>query len=381
MALTDKLTSIANAIREKGGTTEKLTLDAMPTAIAALSTGGGEMEIPVLTGDMKWRFANGGWDWFIEKYGNKITTENISNMEQVFYFSKVKEIPFTINTNAAEIGWEGAFTGCSELKYVAKIPKIKANKMGSMFSYCYKLRQLPEVDDIQYKITSSYSLSAIFQRCYSLRKIPEIYINKMLYSEGWSQTSYLWYYNMCCECYALDEINGIRVATAKEVSSNAFYNTFQKCYHLKSITFETNSDGTPIQARWKKQTIDLSQYAGWAGNNYADTDITTRYNSGITADKEVGTGKGSYADLKDDPDWWSREFGFSRFGHDAAVELINSLPDTSAYLATQTGTGNNNTIKFYTNAGMYIDGGVSQLTEEEVAVAAAKGWTISYTTA
>ena len=28
--LTDKLTNIANAIRQKGGTTEKLTLDAMP---------------------------------------------------------------------------------------------------------------------------------------------------------------------------------------------------------------------------------------------------------------------------------------------------------------------------------------------------------------
>ena len=36
MPITDKLTSIANAIREKGGTTEKLTLDAMPTAIAAI---------------------------------------------------------------------------------------------------------------------------------------------------------------------------------------------------------------------------------------------------------------------------------------------------------------------------------------------------------
>jgi hypothetical protein len=36
MALTDKLTSIANAIREKGGTTDKLTLAQMPDAIAAI---------------------------------------------------------------------------------------------------------------------------------------------------------------------------------------------------------------------------------------------------------------------------------------------------------------------------------------------------------
>ena len=41
MALTDKLTAVAAAIREKGGTSELLTLDAMPAAIAALETGGG----------------------------------------------------------------------------------------------------------------------------------------------------------------------------------------------------------------------------------------------------------------------------------------------------------------------------------------------------
>ena len=41
MALTDKLTAIANAIREKTGNTELLTLDQMPTEIAGIETGGG----------------------------------------------------------------------------------------------------------------------------------------------------------------------------------------------------------------------------------------------------------------------------------------------------------------------------------------------------
>lgn len=40
MALTDKLTAIANAIREKTGGTELLTLDQMPTEIAGIETGG-----------------------------------------------------------------------------------------------------------------------------------------------------------------------------------------------------------------------------------------------------------------------------------------------------------------------------------------------------
>ena len=42
MALTDKLTAIANAIRAKGGTSDTLTLAQMPRAIAALPSGGTE---------------------------------------------------------------------------------------------------------------------------------------------------------------------------------------------------------------------------------------------------------------------------------------------------------------------------------------------------
>ena len=41
MALTDKLTAIADAIRSKGGTTDQLTLAGMVNAINAIQTGGG----------------------------------------------------------------------------------------------------------------------------------------------------------------------------------------------------------------------------------------------------------------------------------------------------------------------------------------------------
>lgn len=40
MALTDKLTAIADAIRSKGGTTDQLTLAGMVDAINAIQTGG-----------------------------------------------------------------------------------------------------------------------------------------------------------------------------------------------------------------------------------------------------------------------------------------------------------------------------------------------------
>ena len=99
------------------------------------------------------------------------------------------------------------------------------------------------------------------------------------------------------------------------------------------------------------------------------------YNSGITMDKKV-VDDATYQALKNDPDWWAYDYKYSRYNHDSAVNTINSLPDTSAYLATAGGT---NTIKFRGDAGSKTDGGaINTMTEEEIAVATAKGWTVSF---
>ena len=100
----------------------------------------------------------------------------------------------------------------------------------------------------------------------------------------------------------------------------------------------------------------------------------TSFNSGITADKEV-TDATTYAALKNDPDWFTCDVAYSRYNHDSAVATINSLPDTSAYLAAN---GGNNTIMFTGAAGSATDGGaINTLTQEEIAVATAKGWTVT----
>lgn len=75
-------------------------------------------------------------------------------------------------------------------------------------------------------------------------------------------------------------------------------------------------------------------------------------------------------------DSWTTQREYSRYNHDSAVRTINSLPDTSEYLET---AGGSNTICFKGDAGSLTDGGaINTLTEEEIAVAAAKGWTITY---
>jgi hypothetical protein len=134
--------------------------------------------------------------------------------------------------------------------------------------------------------------------------------------------------------------------------------------------FKTDN-GVPYTVKWKSQTIDLTTYVGYAPNG----DTIINYNSGITSDKMVKA-DAQYQSLKNDPDWFSIERPYSRYNHDSAVNTINSLPDTSEYLATAGGT---NTIKFTGNAGSSTDGGaINTLTAEEIAVATAKGWTVTF---
>ena len=108
MALINKLTEIADAIREKTNTTDLLTLDDMPTLIASITTGSGGgdgecngLHVPeeslVFEGDCSYLDYAGKFDWLFEMCGNKITTNNVTYTRGMFSNSKIKEIPFEIN--------------------------------------------------------------------------------------------------------------------------------------------------------------------------------------------------------------------------------------------------------------------------------------------
>ena len=206
----------------------------------------------------------------------------------------------------------------------------------------------------------------MFNSCYSLRSAP---LNLIKSGNPYAYYGYSYYSYGFCNCYALDELINLPIPYTKATwTSNAFSRTFSYCNRLKNMTFALNN-GVPYTVTWKSQVIDLSDYVGYAGS-----DVCTQHNSGITADKEV-TDDASYQLLKNDPDWFTTNVNYSRYNHDSAVATINSLPDTSAYLAEKGGT---NTIKFKGQAGASTDGGaINTLTEEEIAVAAAKGWTVT----
>ena len=392
------LTAIGDAIRGKTGKTDLIDPANMSTEIAGIEAGGGP-ELPEsafkLSGTQSYRFYQGGWDWFIKQFGNKVSTQDLNSCNSMFYGTLVKEIPFQFNMKPGTgHNLNAMFQLCSYLEVCPKIRGISTINTSTDFNNMLVNNQmLRSIEDLflpeelepfaQFKCTSAYSIAKpcnIYSMS-SLRTVPSWWYKFKLNEESPASPSYMYsiYYQLGSSCYVLDEIVNAPVWTCQGAqTSNMFQSAFSQAYRLKAFTFETNIDGTPKVAKWKNQIIDL-QYTGYV-NNYTYASYITKFNTGITKDKEV-TDDASYQALKNDPDWYTgyttleETITYSRYNHDSAVETINSLPDTSAYLATAGGT---NTIKFKGAAGSKTDGGaINTLTEEEIAVATAKGWTVT----
>ena len=286
--------------------------------------------------------------------------------------SKIEQINFDFNFKQGNIcSCNSMFAYCNKLKEInGKINNFKPSYIQYFFYNCYNLRYLPNMDDIDfsYNYDNSISCAYLFQNCYSLRNVSKTLLKKIYQPKntGYYYSCFLSEFN---NCYALDEVIGLNPQTGT-ITSNMFDNTFYNCSRVKNIIFLLQEDGTPYTVKWKSQVINLSNWVGYT----SATSHILNYNSGITADKEVKD-DASYQLLKNDPDWFATKREYSRYNHDSAVATINSLPDTSAYLASAGGT---NTIKFEGQAGASTDGGaINTLTEEEIAVATAKGWTVS----
>ena len=326
----------------------------------------------VITGDCNNMFSKGKNAWMLRCYIDLITTNKIYNTQYMFSEYTGESIPFDLN-------WESAYTSsyngsaetlsyCRNLKVVPKLNNWRSDNISAMFQGCDRIREIPEdfFDTWDWSLmdnaTSAYagSMSKFVTGCSSLRKYPMELLrhgNKL-----WTTATYMPFYYFINGCYVLDELVNIPKPSNSDVAmtSNVFSYSLDYAYRLKDFTFVPG-----ITLNWKNQTLDLSNQTGYATYNVS---YIYSYNSGITADKEVKDDE-TYQALKNDPDWFTANIAYSRYDHDSAVRTINSLP-------TMLGTGC--VIKFRGAAGEKTDAGaINTLTEEEIAVATAKGWTVT----
>jgi hypothetical protein len=342
-------------------------------------------ELLHMSGNMSYKFYGGAWDNFLGLYGSKITTQDVTRLDNTFYSTTAQMIPFEINCDSSKEAAMVSFCQNSKLRTPPIINNLKISECNNMFASCNYIREFPEGygEDWDWtyhtNTTNSYRgyKNGILNACYSLRKLP---LGLLKYGNSAATYSYHQFRDMN-QLYALDSATKLPCPHEAGVSgsgySGIFYNMFSGWSRCKWLTF-ADDIGTK---KWAKQTIDLSQNFGWAANK----NHILSYNSGITADKEIKD-EATYIALRNDPDSWTLDVGYSRYDLQSAISTINSLPDCSEYTASYGA----NTIKFKGSAGskksMYWAGdtptsigsaAISNLTDEHIAVAAAKGWTVA----
>ena len=418
------LTSIGNAIRGKTGSSELLSVpDGMVAAIESITTGGGSAVLPeelkVISGNVQHLFSKNYATLYINAFGKQITTKDLIDAQMFDGNYSIEEVPFDLNIAGGYTN--NIFENCSKLKKIKDInivnPSNTYNGLSRCFHDCRSLKEIGVIrnpfithfDDAFYgcnilnyftiegavfENTGLYTLYEAFCNCWGLREVDSSFLKLLRVKRAGG------YYGGCTRvfygCYSIDRIVafGVPISSSSQTHTGNFYiETFNKCYRLDELTFETNDDGTPKELYANNQVIDLSQDVGYCPNSewqicnkvgdikegqsvpafydYIQPSASSAdiWNYQITADKNT-------EDYYNNKDSWTEDLLYSRYNHRGMVNTINSLPDTSAFLSTNGGT---NIIKFKSNQGDSSPwGGASNLTEEEIAVATAKGWTVSF---
>ena len=419
------LTSIGNAIRGKTGNSELLSVpDGMVAAIESITTGGGSAVLPeelrVISGDVQRLFSKDYATLYVNAFGNQITTKDLINPQMFYQNRTIEEVPFDLNIASGYTN--NIFDNCYNLKKIKDINIANAanteNGLGGLFYNCKSLKEIgvirnPLIKDFYGAFYNCYYLNYIpiegavgidagvntmyeaFRFCYGLRELDSSFLKLLRVNRSASYNT-AGNYAVFDNCYSMDRIVGLGVPisnSSKTHINNMYKRTFDKCYRLDELTFETNDDGTPKELYANNQVIDLSQDVGYCPNSAwrvcnivgdikqgqsvpafydyiqpsaSPTDI---WNYQITADKNTE----EYYNHKDS---WTEDYLYSRYNHRSMVNTINTLPNTITFLSSNGGT---NIIKFKSNQGDSSPwGGASNLTEEEIAVATAKGWTVSF---
>lgn len=296
------------------------------------------------TTNTSYSFSNDRFSWLFNNYDG-IKIKSGDNSSYMFAYSHsitdLSNVQVTFPFSPSNV--MGMFQDCQKLKYFPRMSGT-VESVYRMFYYCLAVEEFPDDFFNNLKLEDNYyaqSGGSIFMDCHNLKKMPQL---KTFFDTAGSPPrytdnnvlGYLFY-----GCHSLKQITNIPIPKkyqTTEMQQNMFPSSFSRTYNLTSLTF------APIQKPlpWSEQFIDLTSNVGFKKENYNDS--TSQLNS--------------------------------VYNYDSAVETINSLPDTSVYLAEAGGT---NTIQFYSNQGANTEGGaIGNLTAEEIAVAAAKGWTVAF---
>ena len=304
MALINKLSAIGEAIREKTGKTELLTLDVMPEEIRSIETGGGGGGdiTPLVDGT------------FNEVYANNDITYIRSG---AFQDTKITEINCP---NVATMGWN-TFQSCQQLVEV-NLPKVRQTG-GNSFYGCQKLKivNMPELQNI-----SAYEFQGTAIESVSFPKL------QSMASDSFNSCRYLKEINIpVCEviessalqyCYELEELilpnviffNGWwAIANCEKLKKVDLYklgymkpNTSWSCGILVGYTFENCYKLDTLILRYPDKIAELEDISAFSNTPIGNGTGYIYVPRALIEDYKVATNWVTFADqfraIEDYPD-------------------------------------------------------------------------------
>lgn len=219
-----------------------------------------EEELSYTGKDLENRFKDANWDWVIKYLGDKITTNNLTSIQNAFSGSHVENIPFAINLSTSCINTSQVFQGCNQLKSLPDINGTMNNSYAFMEN-CTMVRYLPDswatgMNWSKVNKTTNWldcRIQNMFRNCHSLREIPEELLKKIYHSSSTTNSMGAMFDN----CYALNKLVGFRGPNTT-LTSNMFSGMFANLSRIDRFVFDMEN-GVPRIQSWQAQTIDLSR--------------------------------------------------------------------------------------------------------------------------
>ena len=191
MSVNEKMTAIADAIRDKTGSTEKLGLDAMASGIGEVYAAG------YAAGQSAGGGSQIGYDEFWDSF----------------------------QKNGNRTDYTRAFMYWTDKMYQPKYGFTLADMAFVSAQYMYAQSTIVDLSDIYLRSSTATNFAYTFEKAAQLKKVGTLYN-----SANNSQ-----YTNTFFSCESLESIERIKIT-----SSSIFTNTFLKCYSLEKVTFSGN---------------------------------------------------------------------------------------------------------------------------------------------
>lgn len=159
MSVNEKMTAIADAIREKTGKTNKLSLDAMAEEISGISAG--ERDINPEWTDWRYFCYNDNRNDLVGKLRYS-DTSNGTNFFNMFYnCTNLTSIPAIDTSNGTR--FDGMFESCLRLTSIPELDTSKGTSFEGMFYRCVSLTSIPKLDT-----SNGTRFNGMFNSCGSL---------------------------------------------------------------------------------------------------------------------------------------------------------------------------------------------------------------------